>query len=230
MGRKPPKRKRGDAERRAMFRRLNAGEQGRTKRALTLDREQTAKNVIDLEELPEWKRDYYARNPGKGHGMPTNIERSGGSANTVPTTAPRRILSDHEKTQIMDALMWSGCLVISTQVAISPHACPIIMGVIKACRNYKAEIGNQNDLNRNDFKELLKIASSGIGTKLSKKQIEDYSNIIVGVTDSNGLTSHISNETNVNESTIRAMMKGTASNLLENRINTTTNFAIGVLV
>ena len=182
-------------------------------------------------------------NPGKGHGMPTkqppsqdrpipvstNIERRGWSANTVPTTAPRRILSDHEKTQIMDALMWSGCLAISTQVAISPHACPIIMRAIKAYRNYKTEIGNQNDLNRNDFKEFLKITSSGIGTKLSRNQIENYSNIIVEVTDSSGLTSLISNETNVNESTIRAMMKGTASNLLENRINTATNFAIDLV-
>ena len=178
-------------------------------------------------------------NPGKGHGMPTkrspsqdrpipvstNIERSGGSANTVPTTEPHRNLSDR-KTQIADALAWSGCLAISTQVAISPHACPIIMRAIKAYRNYKTEIGNQNDLNRNDFKELLKITSSGIGTKLSRNQIENYSNILVEVTDSSGLTSLISNETDVNENTIRAMMKGTASNLLENGIDTATNFAI----
>lgn len=227
MGRKPPKRKRGDAERRAMFRRLNAGEQGRTKRALTLDREQTAKNVSDLEELPEWKRDYYARNPSKGPGMSTNIERSAGSANTVPTTAPRRILSDHEKTQIMDALMWSGCFAISTQVAISPHACPIIMGVIKAYRIYKIK-GNRNDINREDSKELLKSTSSGIGTKLSRKQIEYYSNIIVEVTDRSRLIYRISNETNVNESTIRDMVNGTASNLLENGIDTAINFAIDV--
>ena len=172
--------------------------------------------------------------PGKGHRnrpipVSTNIERCGWSANTVPTTAPRRILSDHEKTQIVDALAWSGCLAISTQVAISPHTCPIIMRAIKAYRNYKTEIGNQNDLNRNDFKEFLKIASSGIGTKLSRNQIENYSNIIVEVTDSSGLTSLISNETNVNENTIRAMMKGTASNLLENGINTATNFAIDLV-
>lgn len=223
MGRRPTKRKRGDPERRAMFRRLNGGEQGRNKRAPTLDRRQTAEKVIDLEELPEWKRDYYARNPGKGHGMSTNVERSRRSANTVPTTESHTSSSDR-KTQIVDALAWSGCL------SISPHACPIIMGVIKACRNYKAEIGNQNDLNRNDFKELLKITSSGIGTKLSRNQIEDYSNIIVGVTDSSGLTSLISNETNVNENTIRDMVKGTASNLLENGINTATNFTIDFLV
>jgi len=176
-------------------------------------------------------------NPGKGRGRVTqqsssqyrpisvsaNIERCRRLANIVPTTESHRNLSDR-KTQIADALAWSGCLVIS------PHACPIIMRAIKAYRNHKAEIGNQNDLNRNDFKELLKITSSGIGTKLSRNQIENYSNIIVEVTDSSGLTSLISNETNVNENTIRAMMKGTASNLLENGINTATNFAIDVLV
>ena len=224
MGRRPPKRKRSDAERKAMFRRMNAQRQGRTQRARTLDHRPTAENVIDLEELLEWKRDYHARNPGKGHGMSTNIEKSGESANTVPTTESHRNLSDR-KTQIVDALTWSGCLVISTQVAISPHACPIIMGVIKAYRIYK----NRNDINREDSKELLKITSSGIGTKLSRNQIEDYSNIIVRVTDSSGLTSLISNKTNVNESTIRDMVKGTASNLLENEINTATNFAIDVV-
>ena len=66
---KRPKRKMTDAQRRAMFARMNDQERGRTQRARTLDSRQTCKNVIDLGELPEpaWKRkiDHHARKPGR---------------------------------------------------------------------------------------------------------------------------------------------------------------------
>lgn len=69
MSKKPSRRGQSDAERRAMFYRLNAGEQGRTRRARTLDSRQTSKNVIDFSKTPEekWKRkiDYHTRKPGR---------------------------------------------------------------------------------------------------------------------------------------------------------------------
>lgn len=124
--------------------------------------------------------------------------------------------------RIWRMLALGGCL------AIVPH-CPIIIGVIKVYRIYKSEIENKNELNKNDSKEILKIVSSDLGTRLSKNQIEDYSNAIVRVIDSNGLVSRISNETNLSKNTIHDMIQGTTSNLLEKGIGTATGFTINIL-
>ena len=120
----------------------------------------------------------------------------------INNSTENKIRPEPRNNKVSDALAWSGCIAISDY-------CTIIKCVNKIYKLYK-----NNNKFRNNLELNIELIFSEVSNEPINNQIDAFSDKIVEIIEKSDFLHLISKETNIDENTIKKIIKGTTSNVL----------------